>query len=97
MTKKGPEGPRSIKMNHKIENSKGDSEMKTQPKSEWVQLTKWDRCYDFPTKGTMRNICARRKENGAEAFLSMLNNRIYINATKFFKWLEERGCDHESN
>ncbi|CUI17979.1 hypothetical protein PNK_2383 [Candidatus Protochlamydia naegleriophila] len=53
-----------------------------------VPLTKWKDHFDYPTQGTMRNVVARRKENGAEAFLSMVNGRFYIHIEKFHKWME---------
>lgn len=54
-------------------------------KQEWVQLTQWgDR---VPSFGTMRNLVARRKENGAEVFLALVNNRFYVNIAKFNEWM----------
>lgn len=64
--------------------------------SDWVQLTKWAGC---PSKGTMRNIVARRKENGAESFLSNIHGRFYINLPKFHEWMSKRsnqGANNES-
>jgi hypothetical protein len=57
---------------------------------EWIPLTKWQDRFQYPTYGCMRNICARRRENGAEAFLSIINGRFYINVKKFFHWMENQ-------
>jgi hypothetical protein len=35
----------------------------------------------------MRNIAARRKENGSEVFFSMVNGRLYVNVPKFNEWM----------
>ena len=61
----------------------------TEANGPWVQLTKWDGC---PSKGTMRNIVARRKENGAESFLSNVHGRFYINLPKFNEWMAKRAA-----
>jgi len=55
-----------------------------------VPLTKWREHRKYPTQGTMRNICARRRENGAEAFLSMVNGRFYVNLQEFDSWLKSQ-------
>lgn len=59
-------------------------------KIDWVPLTKWKKHFQYPSQGAMRNICARRRDNGAEAFLSMVNGRFYVNVEKFNKWMEEQ-------
>lgn len=59
-------------------------------KIDWVPLTKWKNHFQYPSQGAMRNICARRRDNGAEAFLSMVNGRFYVNVEKFNKWMEEQ-------
>lgn len=71
----------------------------TELKSDWVQLTKWDNHFEYPSQGTMRNICARRKENGAEAFLSNVNGRFYVSVSKFNEWMNKhssQGANNES-
>jgi hypothetical protein len=67
--------------------TKGELKMK---ESEWVQLTRWEDYFDCPSYGTMRNIVSRRKENGAEAFLSFVNGRFYVHRKKFNEWMESR-------
>lgn len=62
--------------------------MEATKKLEWVPLTKWNDYFVQPSRGTMRNICARRRENGAEVFLSMINGRFYVNVEKFNQWME---------
>ena len=57
---------------------------------DWVPLTKWKDYFNCPSQGTMRNICARRKENGAESFLAQVNGRFYIHIEKFNNWMEGR-------
>lgn len=59
-------------------------------KMEWIPLTKWKEHFQYPSQGAMRNLCARRKENGAEMFLSMINGRFYVHAEKFSKWMEQQ-------
>lgn len=54
---------------------------------EWIPLTHWSKHFRYPTLGTMRNIAAQRKENGADAFLSMVNGRFYISVAAFEKWM----------
>ena len=55
--------------------------------SDWVPLARWDQHHDYPSYGTMRNICRQRKVNGAKEFLSMVNRRLYVNVSKFYTWL----------
>lgn len=38
----------------------------------------------------MRNIVARRKENGADYFLRMVHSRFYVNIKRFFEWFEQQ-------
>jgi hypothetical protein len=57
---------------------------------EWVQLTKWEDHTKSISMGTMRNIVARRKENGADIFLSLVNGRFYVNLKKFNEWMENQ-------
>lgn len=59
-------------------------------KIDWIPLTKWGKHFQYPTYGAMRNICARRKTNGAEVFLSMVNGRFYVNPEKFNVWMEQQ-------
>jgi hypothetical protein len=59
-------------------------------KTDWVPLTKWKEHFSCPSQGTMRNICARRAENGANVFLSMVNGRFYVNVGKFHQWMEQQ-------
>ena len=59
-------------------------------KIDWVPLTKWKNHFQYPSHGAMRNICARRRDNGAEAFLSMVNGRFYVHVEKFNKWMEQQ-------
>jgi len=56
----------------------------------YVQLTKWAEFTDHPSYGTMRNIVARRKDNGAEEFLCKINGRFYINIDNFYHWMEKQ-------
>ena len=66
-------------------------------KSDWVQLTKWSKHFEYPSQGTMRNICARRRENGAETFLSNVNGRFYVSVSKFNEWMNQKGeYQHEN-
>lgn len=64
-------------------------------KSQWIQLTKWKLHFDYPSQGTMRNLVARRKENGSEIFLSMVNGRFYVNVDKFNSWMESQMINKE--
>ena len=57
---------------------------------DWVQLTKWEDHTNSISLGTMRNIVARRKENGADVFLSLVNGRFYVNLKKFNEWMENQ-------
>jgi hypothetical protein len=57
---------------------------------DWVQLTKWEDHTNSISLGTMRNIVARRKENGADIFLSLVNGRFYVNLKKFNEWMENQ-------
>lgn len=57
---------------------------------DWIPLTKWKDHFDCPSQGTMRNICARRKENGAESFLSLVNGRFYVSVEKFDQWMKNQ-------
>lgn len=67
-----------------------DSKLETKSMPLIVQLTHWDKYYQCPSKGTMRNIVARREENGADEFLSMIHKRFYVNVEKFHIWLEKQ-------
>lgn len=58
---------------------------------EYIPLTKWSKHFTYPSYGTMRNIVARRKENGADIFLSMIHGRFYVNVIKFNEWMEKQG------
>ena len=62
----------------------------SEKKIDWVPLTKWKDHYQYPSQGAMRNICARRKENGAETFLSMVNGRFYVSVEKFQEWMSKQ-------
>jgi len=64
--------------------------MKESKDTEWIQLTKWKEYRAHPSQGTMRNIVARRKDNGAWAFLSRVNGRFYVNLEKFNQWMEQQ-------
>ena len=55
-----------------------------------VPITKWKEHRMYPSQGTMRNVCARRKDNGAEAFLSMINGRFYVNLERFDEWMSKQ-------
>ncbi len=66
-------------------------------KLDWVALTKWKEHFRYPSQGTMRNITARREENGAGAFLSMVNGRFYVNVEKFHQWMEKQSQFRRSN
>ncbi len=57
-----------------------------------IPLSKWDKYFDFPSKGTMRNICSieGRKENGVEDFLTLINGRFYIKIKKFREYIENK-------
>lgn len=57
---------------------------------EWVPLTRWEDHFAYPSRGTMRNVVSRRKENGADVFLSFVNGRFYVNPKKFHEWMESR-------
>jgi len=57
---------------------------------DWVPLTKWSEHFRYPSQGAMRNICARRKDNGAEDFLSLVNGRFYIHLDRFNQWMEQQ-------
>jgi len=59
-------------------------------KIERIPLTKWNKHFEYPSQGTMRNICARRKENGAECFLSMINGRFYVHVERFHDWMDKQ-------
>jgi hypothetical protein len=61
-------------------------------KMDYVLLTKWSQHYEFPSQGTMRQICSRsrRKTNGAEHFLSFVNGRFYINIHRFHEWMDNQ-------
>lgn len=68
----------------------GEIEMTLEKEHEWIPLTKWSSHCQIPTYGTMRNIVARRNENGPDVFLSMINHRIYVNKSKFYEWMNNQ-------
>jgi hypothetical protein len=67
----------------------------TQEILDWVPLTRWNKHFGYPTLGTMRNIVSRRKDNGAEEFLSVINGRFYINVQAFRAWISKQGEKNE--
>ena len=60
--------------------------------NDWViPVTKYNKHFSYPSLGTVRNIVARRNENGANTFLLMIHGRHYIDIQKFKKWMSEQG------
>lgn len=57
----------------------------------WIPVARWDKFMTMPSKGILRNIVARRKENGAWSFLSEINGRFYVNLQKFNEWMSKQG------
>jgi hypothetical protein len=55
---------------------------------QWVKLSQWGN--RTPSHGTMRNIVSRRKDNGADVFLSMVNGCFYINIPAFNLWMTKQ-------
>ena len=64
-------------------------------KERLVPITGWRKYCDSPTETTMRNIVARRKENGAEEFLVFLFGKFYVDPDKFVKWAEKKSKQNE--
>jgi hypothetical protein len=62
-----------------------DTKKAVRDELQWVQLTRWGN--RVPSFGTMRNIIAKREQNGAEEFLSLVNGRYYIHITRFNNWM----------
>lgn len=62
----------------------------TDKKADWIPVTKWKDHFQYPTQGAIRNICARRKTNGADLFLSMVHGRFYINVERFNEWMQQQ-------
>ena len=56
----------------------------------WIPVARWDKFMKMPSKGTLRNIVARRKENGAWSFLAEVNGRFYVNLQKFNEWMSNQ-------
>lgn len=57
---------------------------------EWIPLAQWSKHFKYPSQGSIRNVVARRRENGADAFLSLMNGRFYVNPRKFNEWMESK-------
>ena len=57
----------------------------------WIPVARWDKFMTMPSKGTLRNIVAKRKENGAWSFLAEVNGRFYVNLQKFNVWMSKQG------
>ena len=66
-------------------------------KNDWIQLTKWDEHFDYPTLGTMKMLAYKRKENGADTFLVMINGRLYVSVSKFNEWMYSHLEDEKKN
>ena len=58
-----------------------------EPKIVWVPLQSWNKHFVYPTNGTMRNLAAKRHENGADSFIRMVNEKFFINVDLFNKWM----------
>lgn len=56
----------------------------------WIPVAQWDKFIKIPSKGTLRNIVARRRENNAWSFLSEINGRFYVNLQKFNEWMSNQ-------
>lgn len=56
-------------------------------------LTHWKKHVSHPSYGAIKGIVAKRKDNGAESFLLIVNGRHYINKRKFYEWLQKRSLE----
>ena len=55
----------------------------------FVELTKWNKYFFWPSLKFMGFLFNNRKSNGAEEFLIILNNKFCIDINKFKKWAKE--------
>lgn len=58
-----------------------------EPKLLWIPLQNWSKHFVYPTQGTMRNLAAKRNQNGADLFIRMINGKFYIHVGKFDEWM----------
>ena len=78
-------------------NFKNRSNMTENSQLKIVPLTKWGKHFSYPSQGTMRNIVARREDNNAGEFLSMIHGRFYVDVEKFHLWLQEQSTFRRKN
>lgn len=62
----------------------------TKPKTRFIQPVDWKNYHDKPTLSALRNLIARRKENGFERVLKRDGKLWYIDEQKYFEWKENR-------
>ena len=74
-----------------------NSKLKNTALPQILPLTHWKKHFPYPSQGTMRNIVARREENNASEFLSMIHGRFYVNVEKFHIWLEKQSILRKKN
>jgi len=68
--------------------------VKRQPR--YILLVDWNRKYDWPTQGALRNLAQYRTSNGFQEAFVKVGRRVLIDEAKFFECVarknEEVAC-----
>lgn len=60
------------------------------PQTRMIYLSEWDKYHTKPTIKAMRNLIARRKENGFDEVVSKDGKLWLIDEQKYFRWRKKR-------
>lgn len=56
-----------------------------------VPYRKWPDHFCYPSVGTLKYLLLRRKDNGFDVCVRVINNRIYLDTEKTFQWFNNKG------
>ncbi len=60
------------------------------PKLIVVPLKKWPVHFEYPTVGTLKGLCLRRRENGFNICVKMIHGRIYLDVDETLKFFRDQ-------
>lgn len=80
--------------------TKEQSNVPLEPKTRLIPLVDWPKYHSWPPLGGLRNLAFYAKSNGFDKVIKRVSNRVLIDESAFFRWVEEnnaksKGGSHE--
>jgi hypothetical protein len=70
-----------------------DSNQSNLPRNRYIPVPNWEKHYEWPRIGGLRNLIFNRQKNGFDKFgvVKKVGKRVLIDENAFFQWVANQG------